>query len=156
MKTSTSPRPQKRLLFGLPMPDCSSCIAYDYRQLIDRYNEMRLLIRHPSMGRLSPSPGFFAESLSICAEASRNILSIINRFRDFRQLECHPQVNFGVYRNNDRAFQLSYWRVSLYSIVSGRKAEPPNRRSKRRCRYLSISWKRLGKHTDRRVNCIRP
>jgi hypothetical protein len=44
------------------------------------------------MGRLSPSPAFFAESLSICAEASRNILAIINRFRDFRQLECHPQV----------------------------------------------------------------
>ena len=59
---------------------------------IHRYNELRLLIRHPSMGRLSPSPTFFAESLSICAEASRNILAIINRFRDFRQLECHPQV----------------------------------------------------------------
>jgi hypothetical protein len=56
------------------------------------YNELRLLIRHPSMGRLSPSPAFFAESLSICAEASRNILLTINRFRDFRQLECHPQV----------------------------------------------------------------
>jgi hypothetical protein len=57
-----------------------------------RYNELKLLIRHPSMGRLSPSPAFFAESLSICAEASRNILAIISRFREFRQLECHPQV----------------------------------------------------------------
>ena len=53
---------------------------------------MRLLIRHPSMGRLSPSPAFFAESLSVCAEASKNILAVMNRFRDFRQLECHTHV----------------------------------------------------------------
>ena len=71
----------------------------------NRYNELRLLIRHPSMGRLSPSPAFFAESLSICAEASRNILAIINRFRDFRQLECHPQVFLlSVYANSRRVF----------------------------------------------------
>ena len=70
------------------------CLMYRtvYEVSDTRYNELRLLIRHPSMGRLSPSPTFFAESMSICAEASRNILAIINRFRDFRQLECHPQV----------------------------------------------------------------
>jgi hypothetical protein len=50
------------------------------------------------MGKLSPSPAFFAESLRICAEASRNILAIIDRFRDFRQLECHPQVRFCAYK----------------------------------------------------------
>ena len=74
------------------MQDYFSCTFPVHSSDKLRYNELRLLIRHPSMGRLSPSSEFFSESLSICAEASRNILAIINRFRDFRQLECHPQV----------------------------------------------------------------
>jgi hypothetical protein len=69
-----------------------------------RYNELRLLIRHPSMARLSPSPAFFKESMAICAEASRNILAIINRFREVKQFECHPQVFSTTLFLTDRVF----------------------------------------------------
>ena len=53
------------------------------------YNELRSLIRHPSLARLSPSPTFSADGVATCVRSSREILAVASHLKQFHMLGMH-------------------------------------------------------------------
>ena len=53
------------------------------------YNELRSLIRHPSLARLSPSPTFSADGVATCVRSSREILAVASHLKRFHMLGMH-------------------------------------------------------------------
>ena len=61
-------------------------------ELFIAYQEIILLVRHPSLARLSPSPTFSAESLEVSLRSSREILHAAQKLKQYNMLSMHHHV----------------------------------------------------------------